>query len=717
MARRRKLRSIFAAIGTLGCVAAVPGPLRAQNVVAIDADDIGGVVTGPHGPEAGVWVIAETTDLPTKFARTVVTDDQGRYLVPDLPKASYTIWVRGYGLVDSAPRTSEPGRLLDLQAVPAPSDKEAAQYYPAIYWYAMLKIPETSQFGGTSDIPETITQIDWLKQVKNVGCIGCHQLGQHSTRTIPKQLGEFSSSEEAWIRRVSSGQSGESMVNQLAGRLSGVPFRYYADWTDRIAKGELPHSKPKRPEGVERNIVVTTWEWLNEKKYLHDLISSDRRHPTVNAYGPLFGSAEYSTDVIPILDPKTHTVSEFVAPVRDPDTPEALGPGHAASDKVLAPSPYWGEEKIWDTKANNHNGMFDRQGRVWFAATVRGPNNPDFCKRGSDHPSAKLFPLEGTNRSITRLDPKTMQYTFIDTCFGTHHLQFGYDANDTLWTSGGGPVVGWVNTKLFDETGNAVKAQGWTALVLDTNGNGQRDEYAEPDQPLDPAKDKRISGGFYAVSPSPVDGSIWGSAGVFSGTPAVVRLDPGPNPPQTALAEIYHLPRPGFGIRGADIDRQGVVWASLSSGHLASFDRRKCKGPLNGPQATGDHCPEGWSFHQYPGPGFQGIGENSAESSYYTWVDQHNTFGLGEDVPMSTANLMDGLVALKDGRMISLRVPYPLGFYAKGFDGRIDDPHAGWKGRGLWTTSGDRTPWLREGGKGSRPIAVHFQLRPDPLAK
>src|SRR5688572_30821105 len=222
-------------------------------------------------------------------------------------------------------------------------------------------------------------------------------------------------------------------------------------------------------------------------------------------------------------------------------------------------------------------------------------------------------------------------------------------------------------------------------------------------------------GGFYAVSPSPVDGSIWGSVGVFSGTPAVVRLDPGSNPPETALAEIYHVPRPGFGIRGADIDRQGVVWASLASGHLASFDRRKCKGPLNGPQATGDHCPEGWSFHQYPGPGFQGIGENSAESSYYTWVDQHNTFGLGEDVPMSTANLMDGLVALKDSRMISLRVPYPLGFYAKGFDGRIDDPNAGWKGRGLWTTSGDRTPRLMEGGKGSKPRAVHFQIRPDPL--
>jgi hypothetical protein len=177
------------------------------------------------------------------------------------------------------------------------------------------------------------------------------------------------------------------------------------------------------------------------------------------------------------------------------------------------------------------------------------------------------------------------------------------------------------------------------------------------------------------------------------------------------------VPPPGFGPRGADIDSQGVVWVSLASGHLGSFDRRKCKGPLNGPKATGDHCPEGWSFYQYPGPGFKGIGENSAESSYYTWVDQHNTFGLGDDVPMSTANLHHGLVALKDGKMVLLTVPYPLGFYAKGFDGRIDDPKAGWKGRGLWSSSGDRAPWLMENGKGSKPLVVHFQLRPDPLAK
>jgi hypothetical protein len=124
----------------------------------------------------------------------------------------------------------------------------------------------------------------------------------------------------------------------------------------------------------------------------------------------------------------------------------------------MAPSPYWGDERIWDTKANNHNGMFDGKGRVWFAATVRGPRNLSFCEKGSDHPSAKLFPMERANRHLTVLEPKTMKYTFIDTCFQTHHLQFGYDANDTLWTSGGGPVVGWVNTKLFDETGDAARA-------------------------------------------------------------------------------------------------------------------------------------------------------------------------------------------------------------------------------------------------------------------
>jgi hypothetical protein len=162
------------------------GAQPASPSVSLDDDDLGGVVSGPNGPEAGVWVIAETTDLPTKYAKSVVTDERGRYVLPDLPRATYSIWVRGYGLVDSPKVRSAPGRALDLTATPAPDAKAAAAYYPAIYWYSMLKIPDAAQFAGGGDIPEKLTQVDWLKQMKNIGCIGCHQLGQGSTRTIPK---------------------------------------------------------------------------------------------------------------------------------------------------------------------------------------------------------------------------------------------------------------------------------------------------------------------------------------------------------------------------------------------------------------------------------------------------------------------------------------------------------------------------------------------------
>src|SRR5215475_1774649 len=370
------------AVGIVVRLAASPAWLSAQQnsteAVRIGDSDLGGVVTSAQGPEAGVWVIAETTDLPIKFTRIVVTDDQGRYLVPDLPKAKYKVWVRGYGVVDAPKVDSEPGKMLNLTAVGAPNEAAAAQYYPAIYWYAMLKIPEQDQFGGKSNIPEKLTQVDWLKQVKNIGCIGCHQLGQQATRTIPAAFGEFKSGEEAWMRRIQSGQSGEQMTNQLAGNFGGAPFKYYGDWTDRIAKGELPHAKPTRPQGLERNIVVTWWEWGEPKRYLHDLVSTDRRNPTVNGGGPLYGSNEYSSDNMPILDPKASKVTFFKMPVQDPGMPESLGPGHAASVKPLQASAYWGDEKLWDTRANNHNAMFDKKGRVWITATVRGMDNPAF---------------------------------------------------------------------------------------------------------------------------------------------------------------------------------------------------------------------------------------------------------------------------------------------------------------------------------------------------
>lgn len=690
---------------------------RQPAAVSVDADDLGGVVRTTKGPEAGVWVIAETTDLPTKFVKIVVTDGQGRYLLPDLPKAIYSVFVRGYGLVDSPKVSAAPGKSLNLTAVVAPSEHAAAQYYPAGNWFSMMRIPEGSEFPGTGPTgngisPNVRSQAEWLRRIKSGGCTACHQLGTKATREIPAELGSFPSLAHAWERRLESGQAGGNMIGGLNQLGKERALLLFADWTDRINRGELPPA-PSRPQGLERNVVISMWDWADPKAYLHDQVSTDRRNPTINANGPIYGALELSADYVPVLDPVTNTISQVKLTVRDPKTPPT-------SPKIPAPSPYWGEEVIWTSQNNVHNPMLDERGRLWLTSAVRPPDNPAHCKEGSDHPSAKLFPLQRSGRQLAMYDPKTKQLTHIDTCFGTHHLMFAEDANNTLWTSGGGQVVGWLNRKMYEETGDEVKSQGWTALIMDTNGNGKRDAYVEPADPVDPTKDKRFGAAFYSVAPAP-DGSIWGTVLGFPG--AVVRLDPGSNPPETALAEVYEPPHtdpkmPGFSPRGGDVDRNGVFWAALSSGHLASFDRRKCKGPLNGPKATGAHCPEGWTLYTEPAPQFRGVRDGgSVEASYYTWVDQFDTLGLGTNVPINTGNASEALLALKDGKWVVLRVPYPQGFYTKWMDGRIDDPKAGWKGKGLWATVSTRTPFHMEGGKGTTSKVLKLQMRPDPLAK
>jgi hypothetical protein len=711
------LTPVIAAVVALG--AAVSARQTGGAAVAVDDDDIGGVVSGPKGPEAGVWVIAETTDLRTPFVRIVVTDDRGRYVVPDLPKVSYRVWVRGYGLVDSPKVDARPGRTVNLKAVAAPTPRAAAEIYPAGYWFSLMKIPDASEFPGTGPSGNGIatsieTQSELLRNLKSGGCTACHQMGTKGTREMPKELGTFPTSIAAWERRLQSGQAGGGMLNSVNNWGRQRLLAMFADWTDRIAAGEVPPAPP-RPQGLERNVVITEWDWADPKAYLHDVVSTDRRNPTLNANGRLYGALELSADYLPVLDPVEHEISQIPLTVRDPNT-------QPTSPLMPQPSPYFGTEPIWTSKNNVHNPMLDEKGRVWITSTVRPSANPDFCKQGSDHPSAKLSPVNTAGRHLAVYDPKTKQLTHISTCFSTHHLMFAEDANNTLWTSGGGAVVGWLNTKMFDETKDEVKSQGWTALIIDTNGNGKRDEYVEANQPVDPTKDKRFGGGFYSVAPAP-DGSVWGSVLGFPG--AIVRLVPGPNPPATALAEVYEppfgnpkAPVQGYSPRGADIDRNGVAWIALASGHLASFDRRKCKGPLNGPNATGQHCPEGWTLYQEPLPQFKGVTEpGSVEASYYTWVDQFDTLGLGRNVPINTGNAAEGLLVLKDGKWVVLRVPYPTGYYTKWLDGRIDNPKTGWKGRGLWTTISTRAPFHMETGKGTTSKVIKFQLRPDPLAK
>ncbi|MGD0908455.1 MAG: carboxypeptidase-like regulatory domain-containing protein, partial [Candidatus Acidiferrales bacterium] len=296
--------------------------------VAVTADSIGGVVTSSKGPEAGVWVIAETTDLGTKFRKIVVTDDQGRYLLPELRKANYKVWVRGYGLVDSQPVQATPGQTLALTAVVAPNARAAAEYYPANYWYALMKIPPKSAFPmkippppaedkverfadcrqglakceenpGRETIPgltqeevrngqEVSSQAEFVYNVKRV-CEDCHQMGSKATREIEPGLGTFKNSSLAWERRLRSGQTGGRMLGAVDARFGHEPgLAMFADWSDRIAAGELPPA-PARPQGIERNIVLSIWDFASDKAFVHDIVASNQWQPTVNAYGPIYG--------------------------------------------------------------------------------------------------------------------------------------------------------------------------------------------------------------------------------------------------------------------------------------------------------------------------------------------------------------------------------------------------------------------------------------------
>jgi hypothetical protein len=575
--------------------------------ITVGDSDLGGVVRSASGPEAGVWVIAETTDLPTKFAKIVVTDDQGRYVLPELPKASYSVWVRGYGLVDAAKVRATPGKILDLTAVTAPTPAAAAEYYPAMWWYSMMRIPEKNLFPGTepkgNGMSERVrSQPQWLANIKSQGCGSCHQLGNKPTRVIDPKLGKFENSFAAWTYRMQVGPAAEIMIRNIGELDSQHALKNFADWSDRIAAGELPKSRPARPTGVERNVVITLWDWGTPTDYLHDEVATDRRNPTVNANGRIYGATEDSTDLVRVLDPVTHTTTQIRLVTRTPVKPRGMFISQH-QEFLNQPSPYWGSEPLWGSQTTPHNPMFDHKRRVWFTSRIREANTPAFCRRGSEHPSAKLFPVEQAGRQLSVYDPETTKLTLIDTCFTTHHLNFAEDENHTLWLSAGGAragYVGWFNMRLFDETGDEQKAQNWSPIILDTNGNGRRDEgYVGPNDPVDPAKDKRIVAGLYAIAYNPVDKTIWGTVQAYPG--GIVRIIPGDNPPVTVLAEFYEPPFPGYGPRGGDIDRNGVYWVSFASGHLGSFDRRKCKGPLNGPTATGKHCPEGWTFYPFPG--------------------------------------------------------------------------------------------------------------------
>jgi hypothetical protein len=708
---------------------------KTESASAAPTGSITGVVQSEKGPEAGVWVIAETSQLPTGFIKIVVTDDQGRFALPELPDTTYKVWVRGYGLLDSAKTDMKPtAENVTLKVDTAKTDKEAAQVYPGDYWLSLMQPPTDAQIKKGKFTPIMQSQNHWINSVKS-DCNFCHQLGNQLTRTLDdvyKGHPESKTSHDAWDWRLGAGTRGSSMYQILARQGMGS-LDVFADWTDRIAAGEVPPAPP-RPKGMERNVVLTLWDVGDDHSFMHDQISTDKLHPSVNANGPNYAVNAGHGQLV-ILDQAKNTQTSLDIPTREPrDSIKGRFP------KPVRPSLHWGDEWLWETPKYNpadpHNPMLDSKGRVWMTSRIRD-KNPAWCMDPSNK-FAEWFPLDKSGRQASYYDPKTKEFTLVETCYGTHHLQFDNDADETLYLNElTGPIFGWIDTKVLADTKDEQKAVGWCPQIVDTNGDGKITKpwnvtrvpslITVPYQNLsstvpentkfDPTRDTLVDYNLYALIPSPVDDSVWGVSESYPGY--LIRLQRGDNPPITCRTQVFKVPAPGFDPRGIDIASDGVVWTALAaSSHMASFDVRKCK-DLSGKQKTdGSQCPEGWTLYKTTGPKMKGT-DIPADFHYYNWVDQQNVSGLGANTPLATGSNSDSLLALnpQTGEWTTLRVPYPLGFYSRGLDGRIDDPNAGWKGRALYSNYGTHFVWHIEGGKGTKGKIVKFQFRPDPLAR
>ena len=693
-----------------GCI--ISGSLLAAEAqdIEIDDDDIGGVVSSSAGAEAGVWVIAETYDLPTGYRKTVVTDEQGRFVIPDLPAANYEIWVRGYGLIDSEHVSARPGQQLALEALIAPTAQAAAEYYPASYWNALFEVPDNAEFPMASPSASD-TQGEWKAIMQ--GCMICHQMGSKITREINPAMGEFDSSVAAWDRRIRQGQNGFHMTNIMVQLGHERALQMYADWTDRIAAGEVPEAPP-RPQGQERNVVITQWDIASPISFLHDMYGSDSRNPGVNANGPMIAT-DFNLGAMWILDPNEHTVERVDLP---------LAPGAEAADistfspqSMEYPSLYWGDTLVAQERGKSEIQGILPDGRAIINHSFRGADNPENCSEGT--PYADFFPLERAGRQQLLYDLESGEFELIDTCFNTHHGVVAEDEDSTVYQAALGlfNAVGWFKPRIWDETGDINAAQGWCPAYYDSNLNGT----------YDAGTDELVGMNGYFISWNPMDGSIW-YAYTGNDPGAMVRIHPGENPPYSCTTEVYEPPyynadAPGLvGTlpRGSAVDRNGIVWTNLAgSGHLASFDRALCEIQSGPEKLNPQHCPEGWTLYPLPTPNMKNVNESgSADFTYSNWVDQFNILGLGANTPFVTGSNSDSLMGLnpQTEEWFVMRVPYPMGFFARSMGGRVDNPYTGWKGRGIWAANEVRNPWHIEGGKGKTPTAAKFQLRPDPLA-
>ena len=467
------------------CVAARPAVGGPQNVpgLKVDKSSIGGTVVNSNGgnAEAGVWVIAETKSLPVPFRKIVVTDDQGRFLVPDLPDGAYELWVRGYGLKDSERVKAARGEKVKLQVANAATPQEAAKIYPASYWTSLIQPPPMSEIPARYK-----SQDEWLAAQRN-GCNHCHELGMVATRRY--------TTAEDWDAVFHRAKSMHQELDQL-GR--DTVEKVLADWGARIAAGEVPPAPP-RPTGIERNVVISQWDWGAPESFIHDLVSTDKRNPTLYPYGKVYGGDRTGGGRLWVLDPVKNTVTGLLLEPRDKSHGYSLTKDyyHGQEEEQA----YVGEDKEW--MDSPHNPMMDENGRVWMTEQIRAGGKdyyPKWAKSTiateTNNPAEidiafNLLAARGNNMELGYYDTKTNKFVTVDTAYNTHHLQFDWQGR--IWTDGGGSAMGELDTKKLDlnniEATEAAAQKTWMRIDMDTK--------------------KMIPGTGYGVAVSPVDGTIW----------------------------------------------------------------------------------------------------------------------------------------------------------------------------------------------------------------
>ncbi|MSR07314.1 MAG: hypothetical protein EXR93_09660 [Gemmatimonadetes bacterium] len=693
---KRSSTRVIQLLAVIAGIAVAPSSLFSQAA----RDYISGRVVSEGGrPEAGVWVIAESKDVmpddgrgADNYRKIVVTDPTGKYVLPDLPNGTYDVWVRGYGLKDSRATWTVPGKVmakpgardLELAVERATTPQEAAKVYPANYWYSLLQLPPKSMFPGDGKyISAGIkSQDQWMGNLK-LNCNLCHQIGTAATR-LPNRA--------AWEVAVHKSPNMFSQANSFGYESLMDAF---GDWSKRIQAGEVPPAPP-RPSGLEANVVLTLWEVSDLYAHTHDLAASDDRNPNLNANGPIY-LVDYAQDWLIILDPVKNSWKRVRVPIYEKSQRRQ---GYMALGTPV-PGGHTNFGGIYDhSNATPHNSAIDEHGRVWLTTSLRG-YRPPYCPAPAAQTAGGIAAATGGEGgggagSFTMYDPKTGKMTVVPVCFGTHHLEFAVGPDGRLWTCS----LGYIDTNKFDpdnpDLADLSKAWGQADYMIDSDGDGK--------------KDMKWQSGGYGMYPT-ADGAIFGT-------------QPGPFPgkidyynPKTNVFEVYEPPY-GSGPRGIAVDSKGVAWTALAgSGHLARFDRSKCKQTWG----TGKQCPEGWTLWKTPGPTFKGFEpsrpeENaSAEQLYYIWVDRFNASGFGEDAVIVNGTGGDNLHIMdpKTEKFTTVRVPYPLQYNSRGADARIDNPNGGWKGRGIWSVYSSTSSILTET---KRPSIVQTQFRPDPLA-